>query len=164
MRIKQGVTWSQPANNSLHRKMKCMVWQCNGDATVLLPALITLHAIKRLWYSTASGTVRIASTDMETNCFQSSCDDSSTEQTAISHSHTHQHPSISNSVCSNCTISCICTQQSSQKLLQSSHNMQRNKEHNKRICNHGRFRPYCKECKGSMLCCHLRHKNRCALC
>ena len=35
---------------------------------------------------------------------------------------------------------------------------------NGRICQHGRFQPYCKQCKGSMLCMHLRHKNRCALC
>ena len=33
-----------------------------------------------------------------------------------------------------------------------------------RICQHGKFQPYCKQCKGSMLCTHLRHKNRCAVC
>ena len=31
-------------------------------------------------------------------------------------------------------------------------------------CVHGKFQPYCKQCKGSMLCVHLRHKNRCAIC
>ena len=31
-------------------------------------------------------------------------------------------------------------------------------------CVHGKFQPYCKECKGSGLCVHLRHKNRCAIC
>jgi len=34
----------------------------------------------------------------------------------------------------------------------------------RRTCEHGKFKPYCKECKGSMLCAHLRHKNRCAAC
>jgi hypothetical protein len=34
----------------------------------------------------------------------------------------------------------------------------------RRTCQHGKFKPYCKECKGSMLCAHLRHKNRCAAC
>ena len=33
-----------------------------------------------------------------------------------------------------------------------------------RKCVHGKFGPYCKDCKGSMLCTHLRHKNRCAIC
>ena len=33
-----------------------------------------------------------------------------------------------------------------------------------RTCQHGRFQPYCKACKGNMLCVHLRHKNRCAAC
>ena len=31
-------------------------------------------------------------------------------------------------------------------------------------CLHGKYQPYCKECKGSGLCVHLRHKNRCAIC
>ena len=34
----------------------------------------------------------------------------------------------------------------------------------RRTCEHGKFRPYCKDCKGSMLCEHLRHKNRCGIC
>ena len=34
----------------------------------------------------------------------------------------------------------------------------------RRNCMHGKFRPYCKDCKGSMLCVHLRHKNRCGIC
>jgi hypothetical protein len=34
----------------------------------------------------------------------------------------------------------------------------------RRTCEHGRFQPYCKDCKGNMLCEHLRHKNRCAVC
>ena len=31
-------------------------------------------------------------------------------------------------------------------------------------CVHGKYQPYCKQCRGSMLCEHLRHKNRCAIC
>jgi hypothetical protein len=31
-------------------------------------------------------------------------------------------------------------------------------------CAHGKYQPYCKQCRGSMLCEHLRHKNRCAIC
>ena len=34
----------------------------------------------------------------------------------------------------------------------------------RRTCEHGKFQPYCKDCKGNMLCEHLRHKNRCAFC
>lgn len=34
----------------------------------------------------------------------------------------------------------------------------------RRTCEHGKFQPYCKNCKGNMLCTHLRHKNRCAIC
>jgi len=34
----------------------------------------------------------------------------------------------------------------------------------RRTCEHGKFQPYCKDCKGNMLCAHLRHKNRCAVC
>ena len=40
----------------------------------------------------------------------------------------------------------------------------RDRRQRPRTCEHGKFKPYCKECKGSMLCAHLRHKNRCASC
>ena len=38
------------------------------------------------------------------------------------------------------------------------------KARQRKNCVHGKFQPYCKECKGSGLCVHLRHKNRCAIC
>ena len=41
---------------------------------------------------------------------------------------------------------------------------QSDKRRGRKNCMHGKFQPYCKECKGSMLCEHLRHKNRCAIC
>ena len=45
-----------------------------------------------------------------------------------------------------------------------SNSLKSSSQRKRRTCEHGKFRPYCKDCKGSMLCEHLRHKNRCGIC